>query len=232
MAPEIANVKLPRLLVLGSSGHAAVLLDAIELSGAYEVVGCVDDTVPQGTVRRGYTVLGGLQAASKICADRSIDCVVVAVGDNWWRRRISAELAEQCPALKFPTVKHPSAVIAGSAQIGQGCAILAGSHIGPGSRLGDFCIVNTGASLDHDCTMEDFSSVAPGVFTGGLVHIGECSAVGVGASVSDRISIGRHTVVGTGAVVVRNIPDLVVAYGNPAKVQRRRVEGEQYVATA
>jgi acetyltransferase-like isoleucine patch superfamily enzyme len=79
--------------------------------------------------------------------------------------------------------------------------------------------------------MHKFSSIAPGVSTGGLVEIGECSAIGVGASISDRISIGRHTVVGTGAVVVRDIPDLVVAYGNPARVQRSRAEGEKYVGS-
>jgi acetyltransferase-like isoleucine patch superfamily enzyme len=77
--------------------------------------------------------------------------------------------------------------------------------------------------------MHEFSSIAPGVSAGGLVQIGECSAVGVGASISDRISIGRHTVVGTGAVVVRDIPDFVVAYGNPARVQRPRGQGEAYV---
>jgi len=64
---------------------------------------------------------------------------------------------------------------------------------------------------------------------GGLVQVGECSAVGVGASISDRISIGSHTVIGTSAVVVRDIPDLVVAYGNPTRVQRSRAEGEKYL---
>ena len=77
--------------------------------------------------------------------------------------------------------------------------------------------------------MHDFASIAPGVFMGGLVQIGECSAIGVGASISDRISIGGHAVVGTGAVVVRDIPDLVVAYGNPARVKRSRPEGEKYI---
>ena len=83
--------------------------------------------------------------------------------------------------------------------------------------------------MDHDCTLHDFASIAPGVFMGGLVRVGECSAIGVGASISDRISIGRHAVVGTGAVVARDIPDLVVAYGNPARVKRKRMEGEKYL---
>jgi sugar O-acyltransferase (sialic acid O-acetyltransferase NeuD family) len=217
--------------MIGSSGHASVLMDAIELVGEYEVVGYVDDTVSIGTIRRGYPVLGGLKDVPRICGEGVITDIVVAVGDNWWRRKLQSDLLERCPNLTFSIVKHPAAIVASSAEIGRGAAILAGSHIGPGSRVGDLCVVNTGSSIDHDCVMHEFSSIAPGVSTGGLVEIGECSAIGVGVSISDRISIGRHTVVGTGAVVVRDLPDLVVAYGNPARVQRSRAEGERYVGS-
>jgi sugar O-acyltransferase (sialic acid O-acetyltransferase NeuD family) len=219
----------PKLLVVGSSGHASVLVDAIELAGGYRVAGYLDDALPRGAVRRGYLILGGLNDAANICADQLINDVVIAIGDNWWRRKVYSDLTRNCPNLKFPIVKHPSALVAASAEISRGAAILASSHVGPGSRVGAFCIINTGSSIDHDCTMHDFASIAPGVFMGGLVQIGECSAIGVGASVSDRISIGSHAVVGTGAVVVRDVPDLVVTYGNPSRVQRSRREGEKYM---
>ena len=219
----------PKLLVIGSSGHASVLVDAIELARVYDIAGYLDDTLGRGTDRRGYPVLGRLDDAVSVCGEQQIENVVIAIGDNWWRSRIYSDLVGKCPKLKFPVVKHPSAVIARTTEIGKGTAILAGSHVGPGSRVGEFCIINTGSSLDHDCELHDFASIAPGVFTGGLVQIGECSAVGVGASISDRISIGSHAVVGTGAVVVRDIPDLVVAYGNPARPQRSRTEGEAYI---
>jgi sugar O-acyltransferase (sialic acid O-acetyltransferase NeuD family) len=231
MAIKNSDAHASKLLVIGSSGHASVLLDAIELTGGYEITGYADDTLPPGTVRRGYPILGGFNDAPRICSDQLISDVVVAVGDNWWRRKVYSDLIEKCPNLRFPIVRHPSAIIAASTGIGKGVAILAGCHVGPGSRVGDFCIMNTHSSIDHDCTMHEFSSIAPGVSTGGLVKIGECSAIGVGASISDRISIGRHTVVGTGAVVVRDIPDLVVAYGNPARVRRSRAEGEKYVGS-
>src|SRR5215469_2807151 len=219
-----------KLLLIGSSGHASVLVDAIELAGEYDIVGLLDDTIERGTERRGYQVLGRLDDAMVVCGEQLIENAVIAIGDNWWRRKIFSDLTSSCPTLKFPVVKHPSALVARTTKIGRGTVMLAGSHVGPGSRVGDFCIINTGSSLDHDCEMDDFASIAPGVFTGGLVHIGKCSAVGVGASISNGISIGRHSVVGTGAVVVQDIPDLVVAYGNPARVQRSRREGEPYMS--
>lgn len=232
LRPDQRKAKLngnPKLLVIGSSGHASVLVDAIELAGVYSIAGYLDDTVAVGTTRGKYSVLGGLDRAASVCAELRAENVVIAIGDNWWRRKVYSDLAQKCPHVKFPVVKHPSAVVAGSATVGKGAAILAGSHVGPGSRVGACCILNTGSSIDHDCTLHDFVSIAPGVFTGGLVEIGECSAVGVGASISDRIHIGRHSVIGTGAVVVRDMPDLVVAYGNPARVHRSRPEGESYI---
>jgi sugar O-acyltransferase (sialic acid O-acetyltransferase NeuD family) len=218
-----------RIVIIGSSGHASVLLDTIESSGGYTVVGFLDDTIEKGTERRSYPVLGKLADASASCAQLSIGCAVIGVGDNWWRRKIYLDLMRVCPGLKFPVVKHPSAVIAASAEINEGTAILAGSHVGPYSQIGKCCIINTGSSLDHDCVLGDFASLAPGAFTGGQVNIGECSAIGVGASISHRISIGSHAVIGTGATVVRHIPDLVVAYGNPARVRRSRREAESYL---
>jgi sugar O-acyltransferase (sialic acid O-acetyltransferase NeuD family) len=220
-----------KLLLIGSSSHASVLVDTIQMVGAYEIAGYLDDTVSAGTVRRGYPVFGGLKDARRICRQHSINDVVVAIGDNWWRRKVYFDLVQECPNVRFTVIKHPSAIVASSAQIGEGAAILAGSHVGPGSQVGEFCILNTGSSIDHECKLQPFSSIAPGVVTGGLVEIGECSAIGVGASVSDRINIGRHTVVGTGAVVVRDIPDFVVAFGNPAQVHRSRAEGEKYLGT-
>jgi sugar O-acyltransferase (sialic acid O-acetyltransferase NeuD family) len=222
----------PKILLIGSSWHASVLLDAIKLAGLYHFVGYLDDTVPPGTSRNGYSVLGGLKDAPRICSEHCVRDAVMGIGDNWWRRKLYTDLIKNCTNLQFPVIKHPSAIVAPSARIGKGAAIFAGSHVGPNSVVGDFCILNTISSIDHDCILADFSSIAPGVKTGGLVRIGECSAIGVGASISDRISIGSHSVVGTGAAVVRDIPDLVVAYGNPARVQRARCEGERYVGTS
>lgn len=223
------NVRTQKLLVVGSSGHSSVVVDAIELAAVYEIVGFVDDTAERGAMRGCHPILGALADIASICTQQLVKEVVIAIGDNWWRRKVYSDLIKRCPNLNFPAIQHPSAVVSSSAQIGKGSVVLAGAHVGPNSRVGEFCILNTGSSADHDCTLQNFASIAPGAFMGGLVEIGECSAVGVGASISDRISIGRHTVVGTGAVVVRSIPDLVIAYGNPARVKRKRMEGEKYL---
>ena len=213
-------------LIFGSSGHASVLIDAMQLTGELKIVGFLDDTEAPGTVKKGHAIFGGFKDYSAISKRENCNNVVLAIGDNWWRRKIYNELKQF--GFQFPIIKHPSAIIASTSVLGAGSVVLANAQVGPGVLVGKLCILNSGSSVDHDCRLSDFSSLAPGVFMGGLVEIGECSHVGVGASISDRKKIGKHTVVGTGSVVVRDIPDFVVAYGNPAKVRRSRAEGEKY----
>ncbi|MFD1432136.1 sugar O-acetyltransferase [Lacticaseibacillus yichunensis] len=52
------------------------------------------------------------------------------------------------------------------------------------------------------------------------VHIGENCWFGSGAIVLPGITIGNNVVVGAGSVVTHDLPDNVVAVGNPARVLR------------
>ncbi len=52
------------------------------------------------------------------------------------------------------------------------------------------------------------------------VHIGCNCWIGAGALIMPGITIGDNVVIGAGSVVVKDIPDNVVAVGNPCKVLR------------
>ena len=52
------------------------------------------------------------------------------------------------------------------------------------------------------------------------VHIGENSWIGAGVVIMPGITIGKNTVIGAGSIVTRDIPDNVVAVGDPCKVLR------------
>ncbi|MBO4262993.1 MAG: sugar O-acetyltransferase [Clostridia bacterium] len=52
------------------------------------------------------------------------------------------------------------------------------------------------------------------------VYIGENTWLGAGVIVLPGVCIGKNTVIGAGSVVTKNIPDNVVAVGNPCRVLR------------
>ncbi len=52
------------------------------------------------------------------------------------------------------------------------------------------------------------------------VHIGQNCWIGAGALIMPGVTIGDHVVIGAGSVVNKDIPDGVVAVGNPCRVLR------------
>ncbi len=101
--------------------------------------------------------------------------------------------------------------------------VCTGVVINPGPVVHDNCIINTSASIDHDCVVGEHTHVCPGVRLAGNVRVGPRTMIGVGASVLPGVRIGEGCVIGAGAVVNRDLPDHVVAYGVPARVQRKLV---------
>ena len=52
------------------------------------------------------------------------------------------------------------------------------------------------------------------------VYIGENAWIGAGVIIVPGVHIGKNTVIGAGSVVTKDIPDNVVAVGNPCRVLR------------
>lgn len=59
------------------------------------------------------------------------------------------------------------------------------------------------------------------------VHIGENAWIGAGVVIVPGVHIGRNTVIGAGSIVTKDIPDNVVAVGNPCKVLREISERDR-----
>jgi sugar O-acyltransferase (sialic acid O-acetyltransferase NeuD family) len=217
------------IVVIGSSGHAKVVIDVIEKEGKYRIVGLVD-SYKQGLERvYGLGLMGAEEVLEPLVANGTISGGIIAIGDNWKRHLMAEKIKALVPQFKFISAVHPSAQIARGVKIGDGAVVMAGAVVNSDSRIGDFCILNTNSSLDHDCVMEDFSSLAPNATTGGNVMIGEFSAISLGANIVHGHGIGKHTVIGAGALVLDDIPEYCIAYGAPAEVIRKRQEGDRYL---
>lgn len=210
-----------RLVIWGASGHARVVADAARASGLFEIAGFLDDLQPSrsGTPFDGATVLGGAECLPAL-RESGITHLIFAFGNGEARLRLSAVAEEHGFALAV--VVHPRAVVAPDVRLGAGTFVAAGAVVNPGARIGRNVIVNTSASVDHDCVVEDGVHICPGVRLAGLVTVGRATWLGIGTTVINQIRIGANSLIGGGSVVVRNIPDGVVAYGNPARVVRAR----------
>lgn len=222
------TTKGQKLVILGASGHAQCVAECAVAAG-FDVLGFTDPALLVGTALRFGPVLGSESTLTHLQEQHPGLQVVVGVGDNHLRMRITQKVSELFPKLEWATVLHPSSVLAPDVTPPVGLVMMPGATVRTGGRLGQGLLLNTGCIVDHDAQLDDFASVGPGATLGGTVQLGELSAVSIGATVLHQCKIGAHTVVGGGALVTGDLPANVVAYGVPAKVVRVRGVGEPYL---
>lgn len=210
---------MERLAIWGASGHALVVADIVRLDGRYEIVSFIEDeSLSTNKTFGGSVIVGGREQLDTLRL-AGVSKLIVAIG-NCATRMSLAEIATQ-KGFDLVTAVHPGAIVAAGTSVGAGTVIAAGAVVNPGAIIGNNVIVNTLASVDHECVIGSGAHIGPGCHLGGRVKVGRGAWLGIGATVRDRVVIGDRTFVGAGAVVVKDLPDDVVAFGVPAKIQRR-----------
>ena len=96
-----------------------------------------------------------------------------------------AELAQLFapPPIAFPPGIHPSAVIAGDAQLGKDAHIGPHCVVEPGAKIGDRCVLVAACYVGHDASIGEDSKLYP--------HV----------TLREYVRIGRRTIIHNGAVI-------------------------------
>ena len=89
-------------------------------------------------------------------------------------------------------------------------------RIGPWTTIGPEAMLASGGHSTSD--------LAP---TNSPITIGKGVFVGARAMILEGVTIGDHAMIGAGAIVVRDVPPLAIAVGNPAKVMAYRNRPER-----
>ncbi len=206
----------------GASGHAKVLADIVRHSGG-TVIALFDNDQDAASPLPGVPVLTGLagyDAWLKTIDRRRAPGALSAIGGAGGYDRCQFLKLFRRSELATPSLVHVSAHVSQTASIGDNCHILAMAVVLTDARIGEATIINTNASVDHECIIGVGVHVAPGATLCGRVQVGNYSMVGAGAVILPRVRIGRNTIIGAGSLVTGDIPDGVIAFGQPARVIR------------
>lgn len=217
------------IVLIGGGTQVSYSIDIIEKQNLHKIVGIIDSNRPVGDSLYGYKVIGKQEQIIDLIAQYSIQGCVITIGDNWSRKKVYDQINSIIPTIEWPNVLHPSVIVANNVTFGKGILAMAGVIVNSNAHLGDFTNYFTNCNVEHDCYIDDFASVSAGAVLGGKVSIGKFSAVALNATIFDRLSIGSNTVIGAASLVTKDIPDNVLAYGNPAKIIRKREEGEKFL---
>jgi sugar O-acyltransferase (sialic acid O-acetyltransferase NeuD family) len=125
------------------------------------------------------------------------------------------------PKLKFINVIHQGLDISHMSKLGNGLLINSKVSIAAHTTIGDFVTINRHVSIGHHTKIGDYCSINPGTNIAGNVTVGKGTTIGIGTNVIDGVKIGDNTIIGAGSLVTKDIPNNVVAYGNPCKIIRQ-----------
>lgn len=220
---------MKNVVLFGGGNQAHYTADIIEKEKKYKIIGIIDSKHQVGTTLHGYPVIGRQEDIGELVVTYSIDGGIVTIGDNWSRYRIVRQIESLLPTFQWFNAIHPSVIIGNGVNIGVGVVAMAGCIINPRTKIGNFTFFATGAQIDHDCEVNDYASVSAGSLTGGYVVLGKFSALTLGVTVLDRLKIGENCLIGAGSLVLKDVPDNVVAYGTPCRVIRTRKKDEKFL---
>lgn len=201
------------LIVIGSSGHCSVIIDIVESSKEYKIIGLIDDDKSIGTTFLGYKILGGVNDLERINEKYFCTNIFIAVGSNISRKKIHDSLGNK---YEYVNLIHPKAILSKKISLGIGNVIMPGAVINSNSKIANFNIINTNAVIEHNTSIGSFSSIGPGACIAGGCNVGNNTMIALNATIIEKINIGNNTVVGAGSVVVKNCNSNSVYYGVPA----------------
>jgi sugar O-acyltransferase (sialic acid O-acetyltransferase NeuD family) len=145
--------------------------------------------------------------------------ITIAVGEPAVRRTLLEKALRQ--NLLLSSVISQYAFVSNTATLGNGIIVAPFASIQAQAQIGDNVAINTQAIIGHHVRVMDGSVISSQVNLGGSCVVQEFSYIGMGALILEKVSVGSEAIVGMGSVVYKNIPDCMIALGNPARVAKR-----------
>ena len=208
---------MKQLLIIGARGWGREVYSTFVNSymyekGGYEVKGFLDDKADALDGLKGDwpPIIGSVE-------DYEIqpnDVFFCAMGDVSWRKYYVNLIAKK--GGRFINVIDRSAWVNSAASLGEGIYIGPITMVSANVHIGDHVMIQSYCNIGHDVMIGNYASIESYVFMGGYSSIGELSTMHTKSSIIPHKSVGKEGVVGFGSVVMRNVPDGVHVFGNPA----------------
>lgn len=119
---------------------------------------------------------------------------------------------------------HPTSYVSRSVKLEKGFQLEANSTIAARTQVGFGVNIKRQVNIGHHVRLGNYVTVNPGATICGKVDLGDRSMIGPGVTILCGKKVGANSVIGAGSVVTKDIPEGVIAYGNPCKVIRENIQ--------
>jgi UDP-perosamine 4-acetyltransferase len=204
-----------KIIMIGGSGHAKVLINIIQKNNQYDIIGYVDFE-DLGEIF-GVKYLGGDNCLIDLY-NSGINKAVLGIGQvHLTKKRFEVVSKIKNIGFYFPVIISRDAVINQQVSFGEGTQIFDGAVVNCCTTIEEFTIINTNATVEHDFKIGNFCHIATGAVLSGGAEIGDYSMIGSNAVVVHYKTIVPECFVGSGGVVIKDISEKGIYVGNPVR---------------
>ncbi|MAY34570.1 MAG: hypothetical protein CMN84_00570 [Spongiibacteraceae bacterium] len=205
MTDVVAEVQSKDCILIGAGGHARVVQELAELSGA-NILGICDPKFQAASNQlwNGLKVLGGDDYLCELNPQKVFLLNGIGMMPGNRIRQLVYERFTQM-GFRFPPLVHPFAWLSNRASIGDGAQLGAGCVVQPGASIDVNTIINTRSSVDHDSLLGEHCHLAPGATVCGDVRVGAGSFIGAGATITQGVTVAPETFIKAGSLTARDV---------------------------
>jgi sugar O-acyltransferase (sialic acid O-acetyltransferase NeuD family) len=206
------------MVVLGAGGHAKEILEILRSSNQLMKLAFYDDSsieVPH-LLYDTFPIIRTKKELLEYFIENGTS-VILGTGSPKSRYSLS-EKAKSLNADIFSIVSVDAYIGSYDVFLGRGINIMYGAWISNSVSIGNGTLINAFTKVHHDVNIGDFCEISPSSNLLGACSVGSFVTIGANSTVLPKIKIGSNTIIGAGSVVTKDIPEGVVAYGNPAKI--------------
>lgn len=145
----------------------------------------------------------------------------IGVGEPIVRHTLYVKLRDA--GYKTATLVHPDVTIPDSSCV-EGAIICKYVFISCNTRIGANSLLLPLVCVGHDCDFGESCVIASGAQIAGYVKLGARVYIGMATAVKETMTVGADSIISMSSSVVREIPENVIALGNPARAMRNNLE--------
>ncbi len=151
---------------------------------------------------------------------------IIGVGEPRYRKLLREKVIKA--KYRLTSMIHPSAMVSERDNISSGAIVCYNSFISCDVNIGVNVLVQPLACIGHDSHIGSDSVISTFVNIAGGCVIGNETYIGMQVPIKECTKIGNNTIIGMGSVVIKDIPDGVIAFGCPAKVIRENIDNKVF----
>ena len=148
--------------------------------------------------------------------------ISIAMGEPELRKLVAERV--EAAGYSLVSIIHPNAYLGIGAIYGPGLILREGAIISCGAVVGKNVCFQSYAILGHDGIMGDHCEISSFAAIGGNCILGNQVFIGMNSGIKEKLLIGNDVIIAMGSMVFRDIPEGMMASGNPARVFQRNME--------